>query len=364
MNKTRVGIICGGRSTEHEISLISARNIITAMDRARFEVVLVAIDKKGRWFLMEPDDFLLEAADAAKVRLKPAHRQLACVPGGEDGRFVLIDQAGVDIWVDVLFPVLHGPYGEDGTIQGLIRMMGLPLVGAGVLGSAVGMDKVVSKSLLAHAGLPTCAFMGFNRAQAQALDPGRVVEELGLPVFVKPANCGSSVGVSRVATAGELEGAVALALRYDHRVIIEAAVEGREIECAVLGDGEPQASVLGEIRPKRGFYSYAAKYLEEDGAELIVPAELAEDTALRIRQLAVAAYLTLGATGMARVDFFLTPSGEPLINEINTIPGFTRISMYPLLWEASGLDYTGLVTRLIEQALAQAEADRSLLTSI
>ncbi len=363
MARTRVGIIFGGRSSEHEVSLQSAKNILDALDRERFEPVLVGIDKQGQWHLSQPDTFLLNADDPSRIALHRSGQSLAVLPGTEQAQLQLqpSDAASVLGQIDVVLPIVHGPLGEDGALQGLLRMANLPFVGSPVLGSAVAMDKDVTKRLLRDAGLQVAPWLCIRRHQAAAVDVDAVIAQLGLPLFVKPANQGSSVGVSKVKDAAGFAEALALALRYDHKVLVESAVVGREIECAVLGNEHPQASLCGEVVVHDEFYAYDTKYINADGAEVVVPADIDAATQARIQQTALRAYQALECAGMARVDVFLTADGEIVINEVNTLPGFTRISMYPKLWGASGVDYTTLITRLIELALERHGADRQLL---
>ena len=364
MGKIRVGIIFGGRSAEHEVSLQSAKNILDALDKDRFEVTLIGIDKQGQWHVSDPEGFLLNAADPARIALDRSGHGVAVLPGADRRQLVPATPAAALDQIDVVFPIVHGTLGEDGSLQGLLRMANLPFVGSGVLGSAVAMDKDVAKRLLRDAGLAVAPFACFTRATAAAADYAALVATLGTPLFVKPANQGSSVGVSKVRTAQEFRDALALALEYDHKALVESAVEGREIECAVLGNATPEASVCGEVVVHDEFYSYDTKYISENGADVVVPADISADAQQRIRDIAVRAYQALDCAGLARVDVFLTRSGEVVINEINTLPGFTRISMYPKLWAASGLDYTALITRLLELALERHASERSLRSSI
>jgi D-alanine-D-alanine ligase len=370
VKKTRVVILFGGRSAEHEVSLLSARNVFLALDRDRFEPMLVGIDKQGQWRL-EPDKTLIDATgDPRMLKLVAAGRELA-VPvhphtkdlANSDGSRPLL--AGDD----VVFPVLHGTYGEDGTVQGLLELADIAYVGPGHLGSAIGMDKDVAKRLLAQAGIPVVPWRMIT-AHAMKRDPARclaLASELGFPAFVKPANAGSSVGVSKVKSAAELEPALRAALTFDTKVLVEAAINAREIECAVLGNDEPVASVPAEIvvHHKDGFYSYEAKYVDADGSDAKIPADIPPETALRVRTLAVETFRVLELAGMARVDFFLDKDrGDFYVNEVNTIPGFTAISMYPKLWEASGVPIKELVSRLIDLAIERRAARRALKTQL
>jgi D-alanine-D-alanine ligase len=353
--KLVVGVVFGGRSGEHEVSLVSARSVIAALDRDRYEVVPIGITREGRWLTMGDPMARLEALctgqeDPGPLETAPAGRR-DLVPG--------VGLAGFPN-VDVVFPVLHGPYGEDGTIQGLLEMAGMAYVGAGVLGSALAMDKVATKMVLLAKGLPVAHFVETTRTRWQQ-QPAPVIaaveERLGYPCFIKPANLGSSVGITKAHDRDELQAALALAAEYDRRLMVEQAVDAREIEVSVLGNEDPQASVPGEIVPSREFYDYAAKYLDER-SELLIPAPLPAELSERIRDLAVQAYRALDVAGMARADFLLDRlTMDVYIGELNTIPGFTAISMYPKLWEASGLPYPRLLDRLIELALERF-ADR------
>jgi D-alanine-D-alanine ligase len=351
MSRLRVGVMFGGRSGEHPISIRSSRYVVDSLDRDRFDLVLVGIDRAGSWQLCSEAHYRTIDREVTGT----GTTRVVAVPGA--GRCGLLDPDNPGRALpelDVVFPILHGPYGEDGTIQGLLDMLDVAYVGVGVLAAAVCMDKDVCKRLLRDAGLPVVPFQVVT-AQRWARSPAEVcaaAEGLGLPLFVKPANLGSSLGVSRVATAAELDGAMRLALSMDTKVLVERAIDGREIECAVLGNDEPQASVPGEIVPGEAFYSFDDKYAADSAARLLIPAPLAEDLRETVRELAVRAFVALQCTGMARVDFFLEKTTARLyVNELNTIPGFTSISMYPKLWEASGVSAGMLVTRLIELAL-------------
>ena len=360
-HKLRIGIVFGGRSAEHEVSIQSAKNIIAAIDASRYEVVLLGIDREGRWFLNERSLPLLEAGKALPNLRTEGAREVALAPRGDATQLVDLSANKGMGTLDVIFPVLHGPYGEDGTVQGLCKLANIPCVGAGVLGSAVGMDKDVMKRLLRDAGLPIPKFITLTRHADRTFDIAK--NELGTPLFVKPANCGSSVGVSKVRTAPEFEKALAEAFRYDTKVLLEEGIVGREVECAVLGNADPIASVPGEIIPTHDFYDYEAKYIDEHGAGLQIPARLEPAVAEEVRRLAVRAFTVLCCEGMARVDMFIDTDGRVLVNEINTIPGFTRISMYPKLWEASGISYSQLIDRLIQLAVERFETEQGLATA-
>jgi len=365
MSKLRVAVVFGGRSAEHEVSLLSAQNVVATLDPEKYEPILIGIDREGRWYLNEGSMRVLDAADVARIRLAADSTPVGLVSTGPTSR--LVANGGDELGsVDVIFPVLHGPYGEDGTIQGLAKLANIPCVGAGVLGSAVGMDKDVMKRLLRDAGIAIAPFLVARSGRGPAADePGvpsfdRAREELGLPLYVKPANLGSSVGISRAETEAEYRAAVEEAFAYDRKVLVEQTVRGREIECSVLGNDEPIASVPGEVVPADGFYSYRAKYVDENGAELRIPADLTDRQVRVVQEAALATFEALCCEGMARVDGFLTADDTFVVNEINTIPGFTRISMYPKLFEASGIAPAELTDRLIRLAVERHEAEATL----
>lgn len=359
MAPTRVAIICGGASAEHEVSLQSARNIVAALDRNRFDLAMIGIDKAGVWHAADPDDFTVHPDDPRRIALKAESGALAVVPGRESGQIIHADSGETAFEVDVAFPIVHGPTGEDGTLQGLLRAANIACVGSGVLGSAAAMDKDVTKRLLRDAGLNIAPFEVVTAA-GPSPDCAAITARLGSPLFVKPANLGSSVGVSKVTTADELAAAIKLALNFDHKVLVEAAIKGREIECAVLGNDHPRASTVGEVVVAGGgFYAYDTKYVD-DTARTIIPADLDPDAIQSVRQAALTAYTTLGCLGLARVDVFVIPEKVVIVNEINTLPGFTAISMYPKLWAESGCPHSKLITRLIELALQRHAADQNL----
>ena len=357
--RRRVAVLFGGRSAEHEVSIISARSIVWALDPDRNEVVLIGIDKRGGWHQLE--------ALPAEADEKGERGGLAAV-GGETGVAVtlsrspgdrvLVGDDGYRREIDIVFPVLHGPYGEDGTIQGMLELAGVPYVGAGVLASAVGMDKAVQKVLFEAAGLPVVSHEVVRDREWEEDRQG--VEArcagLGVPLFVKPASLGSSVGISKVKLLDDLAPAVEEALSHGTKALVEASIEGaREIECAVLGNADPVASLPGEIVPVHEWYDYRSKYLD-DATRLDVPAKLPPYLVKEVQRMAVLAFRSIECEGMARVDFFLQETDDLVVNEINTIPGFTSVSMYPLLWEASGLAYRELIESLIELAEERHEA--------
>jgi D-alanine-D-alanine ligase len=361
--KIRVAVLFGGKSAEHEISVISARNIVEAMDKEKYAIVSIGIDKQGRWFFDEGAR-LLCGSDQARVEFRPRDKPAAIIPGAVQPTVRGLGLRSPLANIDVVFPVLHGPLGEDGTVQGLLKLADLPFVGAGVLGSAVGMDKDVMKRLLRDARIPIAKFLTFETAAKDKIRFADVKRTLGVPVFVKPANLGSSVGISKVSDKKQFPEAVKEAFRFDNKILIEESIQGREIECSVLGNESPIASLPGEIIPRHNFYSYDAKYLDSKGAELVIPANLSKAVTRRIQELALKTFKTLCCQGMARVDFFLRGQKEIFVNEINTIPGFTKISMYPKLWETSGISYSELIDRLIQLALERSHAEKRLRSSI
>ena len=355
--RLRLLLLFGGQSAEHDVSRVSAVAVASALDPDRYDVVPVAITREGRWLLADRARAALESGqfpeafevDGAPVRL--AERR-----AGLGSSVVRLESGGNPLGaVDVAFPLLHGPYGEDGTIQGLLELAGLPYVGSGVLGSAVGMDKVMMKRAFTACGLPTPAYVALRDDGVTKAELDRCEDQLGYPCFVKPANLGSSVGVSKAADRAGLEEAVETALRFDEWILVEEGISGREIEVAVLGDRPPEASLPGEIVPGADFYTYEDKYLD-DSAELRAPTDLDPDRTAEVRRLAVAAFEACRGESMARVDFFLEDPGRGfLVNEINTIPGFTPISMYPRLWDVTGVPYPELLDRLVALALERHE---------
>ena len=362
--KLRVGVIFGGRSAEHEVSLQSAKNIVEAMDKDKYEVVLIGIDKKGRWYLNDESRFLLNENDPKLIRLGSTDEELGLIPGERTDQLINVSKQQRIGEIDVIFPILHGPFGEDGTMQGLLKLSNIPFVGASILGSAIGMDKDVMKRLLRDAGISIADFLVLNRHSIDEIDFEKVKEKLGLPVFIKPANLGSSVGISKAENEKDFLKATQSAFQYDHKILIEEYIEGREIECSVLGNEDPMASLPGEVIPQHDFYSYEAKYIDANGAALEIPAKLSDDLIKEIQECAVKTFRVLCCEGMARIDFFLTNDNTIIVNEINTIPGFTKISMYPKLWEVSGIPYKDLINRLIKLALERHEKEQSLKSSV
>jgi len=359
--KIRVAVVYGGRSDEHAISCVSAGSILRHLNPQRFDAVPIGITQAGTWVLTDadPDRLAIEAGRLPQVNASSGAELALAADPQRHGELISLGRSLGEALasVDVVFPVLHGPYGEDGTIQGLLELAGVPYVGAGVFASAAGMDKEFTKKLLAAEGLPIGDHAVLRPRQSSLAEHDK--QRLGLPVFVKPARAGSSLGVNRVSTWEELPAAIADARRHDPKVLVEKAIRGRELECGVLElpDGSVEASTVGEIRVEGvrgredGFYDFATKYLD-DGAELDVPAKIDDDVATRVRELAIRAFRAIDCQGLARVDFFLTENG-PLINEINTMPGFTTISMYPRMWAASGVDYPTLLAAMVDTALAR-----------
>lgn len=359
--KLRVGIFFGGKSAEHEVSLQSAKNVLEALDPERFEPVLVGIDKTGSWHIQHAPA-RLESGALGELSAGSESSSLTLLPGKGD----LVDTKSEQPVpaLDVALPILHGPLGEDGTIQGFLELANVPYVGPGVLGSAVGMDKDVMKRLLREAGIPIAPFQVFTFANRHTIEAKAIFKKLGTPVFVKPANMGSSVGVEKAQTPEELKEAVDAAFSYDSKIVIESALEGDEIECAVLGNESPEASVVGRVIPREGdFYSYEAKYIDEHGAVLEIPAKISTEVSEEACRLAVKTFQVLNCEGMGRVDMFATKDDKVFVNEINTIPGFTKISMYPKLWEASGVSYSNLITKLISLAVERHERRETLATT-
>ncbi|MCB8936677.1 MAG: D-alanine--D-alanine ligase [Candidatus Promineofilum sp.] len=373
--KIRIGVLYGGRSGEHEVSLRSARSVMESLDPTRYEVVPIGITKEGRWVATG-----IEALTAGTV--SGSGRSATLLPEPSDASLMAVDPTANDpatsslsviTELDVVFPVLHGPYGEDGTVQGLLELAGLPYVGAGVVGSAVGMDKVIFKQVMIACGLPVLPWVMCTRRQWQA-KPDAVIEAvetaLPYPVFTKPVNLGSSVGISKCHDRDELRAGLDEAARFDRRLVAEQGINrARELEVSVLGNEEPVASVVGEVRPRREFYDYVAKYVAEPGSEdeseLLIPANLTPDVAAAVRHLAVQAYQAIDCAGLGRVDMLLDDqTGQIYLNEINTIPGFTTISMYPKLWAATGMSYSELLDRLVDLALERHREKAALATSI
>jgi D-alanine-D-alanine ligase len=378
VKKLRIGIIYGGRSGEHEVSLASAASVFQSLDPDRYEAIAIRIEKDGRWILPSEPPRVMKAADVIKGALpRPEETTREAHPMAHPGGDTLMVMSSSDgsgrsavsgLALDVVFPVLHGPYGEDGTVQGLLELANVPYVGAGVLASAVGMDKAMMKQAFAAKGLPICDYEVVLKRDWLRDERGvlqTVITRLGFPVFVKPANLGSSVGISKAKHTAELRTAIALAAQFDRKIVIEAAVPAaREIEVAVLGNDDPEASVPGEIIPSGEFYDYEAKYVSDD-SRTVIPADIDAARTAEVRTLAIAAFKAIDGAGMARVDFLLAGDSQVLyLNEVNTIPGFTTISMYSKMWAASGLTYARLLDRLIALAIERHGEKQQLRTSM
>ncbi len=359
--KIRVAVLFGGKSAEHEVSIQSAKNVVHSLDKNKYETVLIGIDKQGVWHQLQ-ENYLLEASFSHQKSLQDKTEVSLVVKGGNS--LVILSAANSFKNIDVVFPVLHGPFGEDGTVQGALQLMNIPYVGPGVLGSAVGMDKDVTKRLLHESGIPVAKFLIFRKGDS--IDFAILKEKVGLPFFVKATNLGSSVSVNKVHKREEFMPALEEAFLYSTKIIIEEAITGREIEIAVLGNEDPIVSLPGEVIPTHGheFYDYDAKYLDENGAKLEIPAKLPEKKMKELQELAKKVFQTLCLEGMARIDVFLAEDGIFYVNEANTIPGFTSISMYPKMWEVSGISYPELVDRLIQLAIDRYNREETLRTSL
>ncbi|WP_152654866.1 D-alanine--D-alanine ligase [Oceanobacillus sp. CFH 90083] len=362
--KKKVGIVFGGKSSEHEVSLQSAKNIVDAINLDKYEVYLLGIDKQGNWHVNDHSHYLINEEDPSLIALNKTGEGIAIVPGAEKNQIIQTDSDISMDQLDVIFPIVHGTLGEDGSLQGMLKMANIPFVGSDVLGSAISMDKDIAKRLLNDAGLNVARGFSFRKAKQDQIVYQDVAAELGTPLFIKPANQGSSVGVHKVETEEEFNHAIQDAFLYDHKVLVEETVVGREIECSVLGNEHPIASVPGEILPTVEFYSYEAKYIDESGARLEIPAVLDKEVAEQIQATAIQAFEALHCEGLARVDVFLKEDNTIIINEINTLPGFTKISMYPKLWEESGISYRELIEKLIELAIERHQRDKQLKSSI
>ncbi|MBY0544467.1 MAG: D-alanine--D-alanine ligase [Gammaproteobacteria bacterium] len=351
MTKIRVGVLFGGRSAEHDVSLQSALNVINALDKKKYEITLIGIDRRGQWYIQEPLSTLPNQQQAQLTVTTHLNDWVTIVPGQRHTLLTGLMTKEQVTALDIIFPVVHGPYAEDGTIQGLMRLANVPFVGSDVLSSAICMDKDIAKRLARDAGIPISRFVTIYRRDLPTLKVDAIIKEVGLPCFVKPANMGSSIGISKVTKKGDLQAAIDLAMNFDLKVIVEEAISGREIECAVLGNDDPIASLPGEIISHAEFYTYEAKYLDPAGADVVPTANLPAATVKQVQALAIKVFQLFDCDGMARIDFFLKKDGTILLNEINTIPGFTHISQYPKMWEASGIEYSDLLDRLIQLGL-------------
>ncbi len=359
--KKKVALIFGGKSAEHEVSLRSAKNVADALDKDQFTPVLIGISKEGGWYRF-PDTKVFAETTKIVDSLLPTNAEPVTLltHNGKPSLYSLRDHSHTPL--DIAFPIMHGTMGEDGTIQGWFKMVQLPFVGCGVWSSAAGMDKEIMKRLLAVAKIPNARYRLLTPFQENRYDD--IVAELGSPFFIKPANAGSSVGVHKIKSADDFNDKLQDAFQFDSKVLAEEFIQGREIECSVMGPNHaPKASLPGEVIPQHEFYSYEAKYIDENGALLKIPAELPPNTTAAIQKMAEHTYQAMGCDGLTRVDFFIKPNGDLFINEINTIPGFTKISMYPKMWEASGLSYKELITQLIQLGLEKFSSEQQLKTS-
>lgn len=361
MSVQHIAIIYGGRSTEHEISIRSARNIAKAIDRTKYSVSLIAISKDGTWYSKSMDELNTE-----DIVLASGNR-LSLIPGGKRGVLVNMNTLSEVPPLDAVFPIVHGTGGEDGSLQGLLKTMNIPFVGPGIVGSALCIDKEIAKRLLTESGIANSKFLAYHSSQRNQITYEHAVEVLGVPMYIKPPNLGSSIGISKVTTKRQFDAAIDNALQYDRKVLIEQSIEGREIECAVMGNTDVQASPVGEVLTNEEdytFYDYTAKYTDANGSVSVIPAELEVGTQNRIREIAVRTYKVLNCEGMARVDVFVTKNKDIIVNEVNTLPGFTDISMFPKLWEAGGIAYADLITKLIEMAIERSKDEDKMHTSV
>ncbi len=360
--KLKIGVLFGGKSAEHDVSLVSAKNVINALDKTKYDIVPIGISKEGKWLLGEQTDDLINSNNPKLFKLNKSNKEVTFSAQNSKSLIVTnnLNNLQTREKLDVIFPVLHGPFGEDGSMQGFLKIVGLPFVGPGVLGSALGMDKDVMKRLFRDAGIPIGKFVTLRKGDK--IDFNKIKRELGLPMFIKPANMGSSVGISKVRNEKEFKKAILTAFDFDNKIIVEEFIDGREIECAVLGNDIPMASIPGEIIAGQEFYSYNAKYIDTTSV-CEIPAKIDKKIAKKVQEIAINVFQILNCEGMGRVDVFLKKNGEILVNEINTIPGFTDISMYPKLWEASGIPQTKLLDRLIDLAIERFNREKKLKTT-
>jgi D-alanine-D-alanine ligase len=360
MSIKTAAIIYGGKSTEHEVSIRSARNIAKAIDSNQFNTILIAISKSGKWFLKTQDELNQENV------VVESSTQLVLIPGAiQDQVITLFDQKSIGT-IDVVFPIVHGTGGEDGSLQGLLKTMNIAFVGPGVIGSALCIDKEVTKRILNEAGIANSAFVTFLKSERHLVNFETTKAQLGVPMYIKPPNLGSSVGINKVTTETEFYQAIDIAFQFDRKVLIEQNIVGREIECAVMGNGEVKASPVGEVvtnQESHTFYDYAAKYTDSNGSVTVIPAEIDDVTQDKIRKIAIQTYQALCCEGMSRVDVFLTPEGDIYVNEVNTLPGFTDISMYPKLWGAAGISYSDVISQLLQLALDRHQEENDMKTT-
>lgn len=360
--KTNLAIMFGGKSAEYSISLRSAKNVILSVDQNKFNLSFIGIEQDGNWWLLDHTSVLDEITEKNTLTIEGHPKQrMAISLNGKKGFYLLDDKKEVEI--DVVFPVLHGPFGEDGSVQGLLQLIDVPFVGPSLLGSAVGMDKDVMKRLLRDAGLPVGRYICLHQEEADT-DVKAIIKELGLPCYVKPANLGSSVGISKARDEAELAKGIEIAFQFDRKIIIEENIDGREIECALLGNYHARASVPGEVIAHHDFYSFDSKYIDDQGSSTQIPADLSPEKQDELRAVALKAFQVLECEGLSRVDIFLKENGDFFVNEINTIPGFTSISMYPMLWKESGIGYSELIDELVNLAFKRMEQQKALKVTI
>lgn len=364
MKKITVGIVYGGQSLEHEVSLQSAKSIYDAIDRDKFIPILIGVNKDGKWNISDQSSFLYFPHDITKVKLKESDKYIAIIPGTEKNQFINIVDGNIFDQIDVIFPIIHGNMGEDGSLQGLLNLITLPYVGSDVIGSAICMDKDIAKRLMKAVGIKVANGYSFTSNQQNEISYNFLASTLGKVLFVKPANSGSSIGVSKVSSEESLNKAINLAFQYDNKIIIEESVIGREIEFSVLGNENPIVSLPGEVFINSELYSYKEKYQNKSNSKFDIPALLSETITKEMQETAILAYKTLQCHGLARIDFFLTKKGEFFINEINTLPGLTKTNIYPKLWEVSGISYSHLITRLIDLAIERHKQKNNLIKSL
>ena len=368
MSKIKVGLLFGGKSGEHEVSIVSAASIYKALDKEKYDISLIGIDKEGRWVLPNDAQLLATTLDPRSINLNKEKNSISMAPYKFPSQFFKLSDAHHGMNVDVFFPVLHGTNGEDGTIQGLLELTQIPYVGSGVLGSAVGMDKDIARRLLRDSKIPVVETLCFYKSEYLDNPEASIkmmIKKLGLPFFIKPANAGSSVGVHKVKSKDDAFTKIADAFLFDSKILAEEAINARELECAVLGNDHPRASIIGEIVPRHEFYTYEAKYLDAQGADLLIPAkDISTKLSKQLQDLSLQAFRCLELKGLARVDFLVDKDTQNVyLNEVNTLPGFTSISMYPKLWEASGLPYSQLLDELIQLAIDHKKTKNSLKTT-
>lgn len=362
--KINIGLVFGGKSGEHEVSLLSAKSIYEALDKNKYNIFLIGIDKQGNWLLGNPANYLINSNDPKLITLnKTSSINIIPVNKNNTNKIIALESGKELGKIDVFFPIIHGTYGEDGCLQGMFEMLNSAYVGAGVIGSALGMDKDFQKRLLSLAKINVAKFIAIKKHNYNQEIIDEINKKFSFPIFVKPANMGSSVGVSKVHNLNELKKSISNAFRYDTKIMIEEYIKGREIECSVMGNDNPIASIPGEIIPRHEFYSYEAKYIDENGAGLAIPANLPKKIIKKIQKTAIKTFLTLECYGFARVDFFLTKKGKLYVNEINTLPGFTKISMFPKLFNATGFTYSQILDNLIKLAIEKKKEKDSLKRS-